>query len=191
MNVRRSRLSREVAAYGAFVVAVLVWRLLFPASVPAGLVSAAAGMLALFAMDRVYDPVRPVGVGVLHSADVALTGPLMGAAILQWPVGFAAVAAAKAVLFGRRALRPGARPRLPGAFLGARVGLGLVLPPVIWVLAPGPWGGVGVVLVALAELADRGVFYEELNVTTPRAEASRRARGWGDPPVTGASARAP
>ena len=178
MNVRRSRLSREVVTYGAFVGSAVLWLAVFPGLALVGGMVAALGLLALFTMDRVYDPVRPPHEGVAHSADVLLTGPLVAAAVLRSPVAFGVIAVLKAFLFARRSRRKRTRSRREVSLSVLRVGVGLALPPLLWMLWPELPSGAGLLMVGIAELADRAAFYRGLEVSTPRSVAEREAAAW-------------
>jgi len=170
-NVRTSWLSREIAGFGAFAAAAAA-HLAFPA-VP-GLAEAAAlsGLVALFAMDRVYDPVRPVGGPLLHSADVLGTGLLL-AALLRgaWPV-VVGITAVKVALAAARAPRGGGV--VTRARVLARIVLGAVVP---FAPASGPGGpALPLALLAAAEIVDRIDFYASLESRTPRTQAHADTR---------------
>jgi ferredoxin len=171
-NLPGSRLSREVAAYGGFLGASA---LALGASPDARLPMVATGVLglvALFSMDRVYDPVRPSWARPVHSADAVLTGPLFAAVLLRWPLAFTALALIKLLLYlGRKRNEdPDVRPLTRALILG-RVLVGLVLPSTLWWLGSGP--GWIFPFVALGEALDRGELYHELEIPTPRAAAAR------------------
>ncbi len=178
LNLRRSRLSREIVSYGAFVGFAIGWLALFPGVRLVGIVAAALGLVALFTMDRIYDPVRSADDGRAHSADVLLTGPLLAAAVLRSPVAFGIVAVLKALLFARRSRRKAERSRWELSLSVLRVGVGLALPPVLWMLWPELPSGVGLLMVGIAELGDRAAFYRSLEVATPRSVAERQTAAW-------------
>ncbi len=179
LNLRRSRLSREIAAFGAFLGATALTLMWGDAPAALGWVAAGAGLLALFSIDRVYDPVRTSKSGPLHSADVVLTGPLFAAVLLQSTVGFGVLGAIKLVLYVRRKVLEGRSPGSAGRDLlvPLRVG-GLILPPVLWWFWPEAWAGWGLLFFGVGELVDRGEFYEGLEISTPRARAHRDALAW-------------
>jgi DMSO reductase iron-sulfur subunit len=170
--------SREVVAYSAFVGLSATWLAMFPGMWLVGSVAAAVGLVALFTMDRVYDPVRPPNEGVAHSADVLLTGPLFAAALLRSPVAFSIIAVLKAFLFAGRSRRRRTRSRWEVSLSVLRVGVGLALPPLLWTLSPELWAGAGLLIVGIAEMGDRAMFYRELEVSTPRSVAEREAVAW-------------
>ena len=180
LNLRRSRLSREIAAFGAFLGATaftLMWD-----DPPAALrwVASGAGLLALFSIDRVYDPVRTSESRPIHSADVLLTGPLFAAVLLQATAVFGVLGAIKLVLYVRRKVLEGRSPGSAGRGLlvPVRVGFALILPPVLWWFWPEAWAGWGLLFFGVGELVDRGEFYEGLEISTPRAQALRDALAW-------------
>ena len=109
-------MSREIAAFGAFVIVALA-HLLFPERAALEPAAVLLGFATLFAADRVYDPVRGRGEPRLHSADTLGTGLLVAALLREaWPV-VVGVTAVKLALAGARALRKGTRhaPHTPRA----------------------------------------------------------------------------
>ena len=123
------------------------------------------GFLALVAIDRVYRYAhRPAADGP-HSADALVTG-LFLAGISAGSTTLAGIAGvAKLLLYVRRkmAFSRSGLPVRPVASL-IRVGVGLLLPPFLWLL------GADVVVLAavgLGELIDRFEYYAELETMTP------------------------
>lgn len=195
-NWRGSRLSREVAAFGAFLAVAGLWIaqgapplaiLRVPGSGGSlagalALGAAVLGVLALFLVDRVYDPVRAPSARPLHSADTLLGGPLWAAALLQASPPYAALAALKAGLYAWRHRRSaptasraqGRRAPLP---LRALRLAALALPPLLWT-APARWDVASLFLVALGELLDRAELYREIATTSPGARAHAEAAAW-------------
>ena len=181
LNLRGSRLSREIAAFGGFLGATALTFLWVDPPAALGWVASGAGLLALFSIDRVYDPVRTSESVPIHSADVLLTGPPFAAALLEAPEAFGVLGAIKLVLYVRRKALEGRNPGSAGRGLlvPVRVGFGLILPPVLWWLWPEAWAGWGLLFFGVGELVDRGEFYEGLEISTPRAQAHRDALAWG------------
>jgi len=178
LNLRRSWLSREIASTGAFVTASFLW--LLGAGVAAswiGLLSCALGVVSLFCMDRVYDPVR--AGSRFHSADTILTAPLVAALILGWSPVAVALGLCKLGLYVNRWTRslPDScgwnRLPLRIVLMFVRVGFGLAVP--LWVLLPQP--GLALVFFAIGELVDRAEFYEGLRPVTPRLTLARALAG--------------
>ena len=181
LNLRRSRLSREIAAFGSFLGATALTLMWDDPPAALGWVASGAGLLALFSIDRVYDPVRTSESRPIHSADVLLTGPLFAAVLLQATAVFGVLGAIKLVLYVRRKVLEGRSPGSAGRGLlvPVRVGFGLILPPVLWWFWPEAWAGWGLLFFGVGELVDRGEFYEGLEISTPRAQALRDAMAWG------------
>lgn len=180
-NLSGSRLSREVAAYGTFLATGFAAALLFPDSPVAMGAAAGTGVVALFLMDRVYDPVRRPAARPVHSGDAVLVGPFLAAVLLRWPLAFGALAAVKLVLYlGRKAVGGSTRVRSTGAIATGRILVGLALPSMLW------WTGSDIVWIfvfaALGEAVDRAELYHGLEIPTPRAAAARvTATGNGSP----------
>lgn len=173
LNVRRSWLSREIAGFEIFM-GLSALALLFKA--PAlGWAGALVGFLALFAMDRVYDPVRARTAKPLHSADVLVTGLLMAGILAREPWLAGAAALLKAGLYVRRRAGVSRRDRLALDLL--RLGAGLFAPAVVWLARPQPGLFAVFALALIAEAADRRAFYLELEVPTPRRQAERDLAG--------------
>ncbi|HSW31437.1 MAG TPA: 4Fe-4S dicluster domain-containing protein [Longimicrobiales bacterium] len=183
-NVRTSALGREIAGVVSFLGAATLWLAwggaggptVLPAALPPAALSGLGGMatlfglLALFAADRVYRPVRR-GRSV-RSADTLLTGPVVAAVLLPSPWLFGALAGLKLVLAARRAERGAASG---GALIVALRAASLVGPLALWTLAPRAWNGWAVLLVAAVELAARARFYQELVIPGPRRTAADEA----------------
>jgi Fe-S-cluster-containing dehydrogenase component len=134
LNVRRSWLSREVAAFAAFAAFSSVQLWLAPAwsSVTASLF----GFAFLFCVDRVYDPVR--SGWRLHSADTILTAALVAALLLGWGGAALAVGGVKLALYAQRLLQPARQSAGSGALVAAivRIGVGLGLPALLALVRP-------------------------------------------------------
>ena len=168
LNFRRSWLSREVTLYGAFAGLAGLQATLIPESTALARITAWVGFLALFAMDRVYDCVRPPRGGRLHSSDVVPTG-LYVTLILLGQAG-------SAVLIGGLKLafylgRP--HHRRPG-WSALRLGAGFALPVLLSLADPERWIFWTLLGTAVGEAVDRGELYTELVVPTPRGEMARR-----------------
>lgn len=178
-KLRTSALSREVAGVAAFLGSATLW--LAWGGVALGAAAAAVGLLTLWAVDRVYHPVRKDRA--FDSADTLLTGPLVASALLRSPWAFAAVAGLKllaAVATQRH--QPGGATRVA---LRAAATAG---PLALWWVAPGAWNGWALLLVAATELTDRARFYRELSIPGPRRTAKQDLIRWppaGLAPPTG------
>jgi DMSO reductase anchor subunit len=185
-NVRRSWLSREVAAVPAFLALGIAHAALAPAGGAGGLVVAAAGGLALVCADRVYAVMARERRSSLD--DVAgLSSAAFLAGVLSAQPWLAVPAAAVRLLAfaGRFRGGSGTWSAARSTLVLARVLVGLVL-PVTAVLVPSAVGHSLAVAAAFAgELLDRAHFYDSLDVTTPwrrmarDVEAARVAAGAG------------
>ena len=178
LNVRGSWLSREIVLFSGFVGAVtvlfLVERIVGVALPMLATAAVAVGAASLFAVDRVYDIVRPADARPTHSADALPTAILLTCGLIgNLPVAGATILF-KTFLYLRRKLRfreRGVDPRW-GWSLG-RLGVGLVAPAAIMLVAPQEWMGWALVGVVVGEIIDRCEFYSELEVPTPRGEMAR------------------
>lgn len=183
LNLPRSWLSLEVLSFPMFLGLGALQTLLFPDRPVLGALAAAVGLTSLFVIDRVYQVALQGGRPNFHSAQAFFTGlflagVLSGRAWLYLPLG-----AVKLLLYlwrKERALNAppgGARPEPAGgmrlATSALRVGLGFGLPLGV-VLAPGVPSHAAAVAAVTAVLAgewiDRGEFYDELDVISPRRQ---------------------
>lgn len=191
LNLRRSWLSREVAAFALFAVLSVAWRVVAPQGGTVGLGAAAAlaGLACLFCIDRVYDPLR-AGRPV-HSADTLLTGLLVAAACLGWSDAAVALLAVKLTLYVHELVRRSARePRERTRARGATTVLDTLrlaaggAAAILLLIDPGrPAGAAALIALALGEAVDRARFYQQLRIPGPR-EAMLRASQPGAAPVS-------
>lgn len=173
-NVRRSWLSREVAAVPTFLALGIANAALAPAGSAGGLVVAAAGALALVCADRVYAVMARERRSPLDEV-AGLSSATFLAGVLSAQPWLALPAAAVRLLAFAGRLRGGSGTwGVAGSTLVlARVLVGLVL-PVTAVLAPSTVAFPLAVAGAFAgELLDRTHFYAALDVTTPRRRMAR------------------
>ncbi|MHB1191724.1 MAG: DmsC/YnfH family molybdoenzyme membrane anchor subunit [Longimicrobiales bacterium] len=185
-NVRTSALSREIAGVGSFLGAAILWLAwggaggptVLPGALPPAALTALGGMatllglLALFAADQIYRPVRRDQR--LHSADTLLTGPLMAAVLLRSSWLFGALAGLKLALAARSRERVGRG----GTTLVALRAAALAGPLALWTLTPRAWNGWAVLFVAAVELAARARLYGEFVIPGPRRTATDDAAGY-------------
>jgi len=165
-NVRRSWLSREVAAWSVFLGCGSAQLLLAPEHRLLRGVALAAGVVCLFSIDRVYDVARGPGGLPVHSAETIVAAPFLLALFAGAWLPALGLGAGRALLYayrkaaGRRAGR--VTPLLPAVL---RVGVGLAL-PVLLVGRAGPtaWA---LLAAAVGEVLDRGEYYAELEIPTP------------------------
>ena len=171
LNLRGSWLSREVAGVGGFAIAGIAS--VFGLGPEALLyVTSGVGIWTLFAIDRVYDVVRPRPKPRLHSADTLVTGLFYAALLAAWGPGVLGLALLKLGLYvrhdmPRRARRSGQKrltlPRhgLRGLRIAAVVGAGAV--PFVAEAAIAPL----FLLVLAGESIDRAQFYTQLEPVRP------------------------
>lgn len=174
LNIRHSWLSREIAAFSAFVAVGGLSSLGLGPPV-LGAVALPLGLLTLLSIDRVYDAVRTARASPVHSADALLTGLLVGSLLSDQLLLVLSTLAVKLALYaGRHLRRPGQGARaLSRIRLGLRIALGFVLPPLLWSLGSDGSSLVALTSIAVAEILDRVEFYSELEILTPRGQAAR------------------
>ncbi len=166
LNLRRSWLSREVAALSVFFGLATWWLALAPESRALGWAVTAVGFVGLVAADQLYS-VLPGGAGYRHSAGVTWIG-LVLAALAARVNGLAAlVLLLQSGLYAHRKQierRPG-----QGWVSAVRAGAGLVAPLVLLFMGP-PAEGAVVALVVAGAVVDRCEFYTELERESPRRQ---------------------
>jgi DMSO reductase iron-sulfur subunit len=167
LGIRTSWLSREVAAFTAFVVTGAV-AVAWPSAPNAlGLGAVAVGALALFAVDRVYGVAAFLPGARPHSAGALVTGVFLAGVVTGSIAVAALVGALKVVLYLRRKVRTASAWTGNRRILSAlRLGFGIVLPATLWT-APSDLWGVLLASVLAGELIDRCEFYEELEIPSP------------------------
>ena len=163
-HLRRSWLSREVAAVSAFLGLGALAGFAVPELGP---VAALTGFLALFAIDRLYRVAFRARPWNLHSAHTLfnglyLLGLLAGIPLLAWGLG---LVKAGLYLHRKRHFAALGRPVRPWLAL-PRLGLGILAP---WLLAASHPVAAAVCAV-MGDLLDRGEYYAELEVPTPQLD---------------------
>lgn len=168
LNWRRSWLSREVITYPVFLALVLVAVVAAPGHPVAGAAAVLAGIACLTSVDRVYVSMARSARARLDDAAATLSAAFLAgiAAGLPWlaiPMGVVRLLG----FLSRQSHRTGGRRRWSHPIIAGRIGVGLVLPLVLW-LAQGaaswPWT-VGCAIVG--EAWDRADFYDALDVIAP------------------------
>lgn len=170
LNLRRSWLSREVASVSAFFASANAFLWIAPDSAWLAWSAVLIGFVALLCTDYVYGVLRTFHP-LAHSASVLLTGALLTAVLSAWVWPSALLGFAKLALYVLRKLsfvESGRRVR--PVLSAARAGMGLVLPPVLWLLDFQQYQLIIIVAIVIGELIDRCEFYMELERVTPRRE---------------------
>jgi DMSO reductase anchor subunit len=166
LNLRRSWLSREIAAFLRFAGAATAWLAMPQPSPAAGWLAAALGLLTLVCADRVYGlALRPVHARP-HSAEVALIGVSLAALIAGSGWIALGVGLARLALYARRKLgRARAGEDTWPAVSLARAIAGFALPLAAWLLGA---HGLAIAGAVAGDLIDRCEFYAELEFESPQ-----------------------
>jgi DMSO reductase iron-sulfur subunit len=170
LNLRRSWLSREIALFSLFAALGTLFLLAAPQSSLLGRIASLAGFATLFTIDRVYDLAVERSPVPLHSADTLLGGVLLTGALLgnPWLAGPAALVVLT-LYFSRRWRRGEGWTGGPGALAAARIGVGLILPALLWA-APGAPRWAMLLALGAGLVVDRLELYLEIDIPTPRRE---------------------
>ncbi|NIR46034.1 MAG: 4Fe-4S dicluster domain-containing protein [Gemmatimonadetes bacterium] len=173
LNLRRSWLSREVTAVTGFIALAAAQLLWFPGSWPLAAVAVGLGLTALICADYVYTVLRASAHPLTHSASVAWTGVFLAAVFAGVGPLAGAVGLGKLGLYVGRKLgfRRGGRPVRPAISL-LRVGVGLVVPGLLWAVDPARFHELIVAAVVAGELVDRAEYYVELERIAPSRQMS-------------------
>lgn len=157
-----SWLSREIVLYGAFV-GFLGLQAIVPDHAGITFAAVGVGWLMLFAVDRVYDPVRRPRSMPVHSADVLGIAALLTAVVIGQMWLTLILATGRLLLFfvgfvgnGQPVVRNWLR-------ILSRV-VPLILGVMLMVLGESQWGPL--VLIGIGEGVDRALFYLDLRPTT-------------------------
>jgi DMSO reductase anchor subunit len=172
LNVRRSWLSREIAAVSLFAALVVTWLIVAPESGTLAWSAALVGFAGLFCADSVYG-VLPGGPGYRHSAGVTATGALLAAALS----GAVIIAVPLVVLKAWMYFRFDEPRRVAPSIVAMRVATGFVAPMVLWSLVPSHAGAI--VCIVIGEAIGRAEYYMQLRRSTPRLEMDRALREAG------------
>jgi DMSO reductase iron-sulfur subunit len=175
LNLRNSWLSREIVFFSLFVCVGLLYCALPNFHLTVGLTAAALAIATLVSVDRVYDCVRPAQSFPIHSADTVLTGFLVGALLLGVAQASVMILAVKLALYVSRHLRrqeEGRGRSVTRGWVGPalRVGLGFILPILLWALEPASWHVWASVGIIAGEMIDRAEFYNGLEMVNPRGQ---------------------
>lgn len=171
LNLRGSWLSREILLVSGFVGLVAAQWLFAPGDEWLLRLAVPVGFAALFAIDRVYDVVDGKKAIRVHSADVLGTGVLLTGILVGNLSITAIVALGKLFLYQLRKAEFSQRRRNPRLGWGLlRIVSGFLFPMAMALLDPARWTVWALVGTAIGELIDRGEFYLELQVPTPRRQ---------------------
>lgn len=170
LNLRRSWLSREVSSLSTFFALAAAYIWLSPGDIRLGWLAVLVGLVALLSADYVYKVVR-TSHPLAHSASVLLTGVLL-TGVFSGVTWLAALAGfAKLALYVLRKLHfiEVQRPVRP-IVSAARTALGLVLPPLLWLIDFESYRVIIIASVLAGEIIDRCEFYAELERRSPRQQ---------------------
>lgn len=168
LGATRSWLSLEVVAFSLFLGLAVFTLHLAPADPTWLTATTAVGLLALLAVDRVYQAALRRGPLDFHSAHTLLNGLYLGGILSGHGILAGVGGLAKLTLYVWRRRRSEDWVR-PGAWVSSllRVAVGLGL-PLAWVWSGWPGGPVLAAIAAVAgDLIDRTEFYADLEVDTP------------------------
>jgi DMSO reductase anchor subunit len=172
--VKGSWVSREILFFSAFFAGALYSIAWAPDDTVAARAVAAAGFIALFSIDKVYQLPTNLARTGLHSASVLLTGLYLVGIFTMHPWFVPPLAVVKLVLYLlRRVPRLGGSTVLWKVLFAARLVAGFVLPGVLWVLTGTAHYAVIVASILIGEIVDRTEFYLELDFIRPAIQAKR------------------
>ncbi|MEN8163677.1 MAG: DmsC/YnfH family molybdoenzyme membrane anchor subunit [Acidobacteriota bacterium] len=157
-----SWLSREIVVYGVFVT-LLGLQVVVPEVTGVAQTAAVVGWLTLFAVDRVYDPVRRPRSMPVHSADVLGIAALLTVVLLGQLSLALLIAGGRLLLYGlrQRNFRSGFQHRW------VETAIRVILPAVgLGLMAVGGGRWAPLILVGVGEIADRLFFYLDLRPPT-------------------------
>jgi Fe-S-cluster-containing dehydrogenase component/DMSO reductase anchor subunit len=172
LNLKSSWVSREVLFFSAFFAGSLYCFAVAPDDIAVARAVAAAGFIALFAMDKVYQlPTNLTRTG-LHSASVLLTGLYLVGIFTMHPWFVPPLALVKLLLYLlRKLLRLGGKTARWRVLFAVRIIAGYAVPGVLWVLTGHVHYELIVASILVGEIVDRTEFYMELDFTRPETQA--------------------
>lgn len=179
LNVKRSWLSREVVTLSSFLALGTFYLVLGPSAVALGVAATLVGFLGLVCADQVYSVLKSSTPAYRHSASALWTGFYL-AGVFSGTFWLAAVFGfGKLGLYVLRKLEfiDAGRPVRP-ALTAARTGLGLLLPPLLWLIDFQALFPAIVASAIIGELIDRSEYYEELESESPRREMDSALRAY-------------
>jgi DMSO reductase iron-sulfur subunit len=173
LNWKRSWLSREVLFSSLFSVLILINVFILSDNKIVLIMASLAGFIALFSMDRVYQVTMHIGLSRFHSANTLFTGLLFFSLFYANSFLFSIFWILKLYLYLKRKISQ----RDMRLFLSIlRIGIGYVLPVLLWLASSVNFYWFLVICIILSEFIDRLEFYLEFDITTPYSEMSNDIR---------------
>jgi DMSO reductase iron-sulfur subunit len=167
-NFKYSWLSREIVFFSTFLSLLTVQILIFPGERWMIALAVIFGFLALFSFDRVYSVVALETKFKYHSASVLLTGLFFASLFSGFGFGIVIFGGIKLVLYLKQFLSRLRNSKALSLIIGiTRLGLGFMLPVIIWYWEIVTFWPIVFILITMAELIDRCQFYNQLKVITP------------------------
>jgi DMSO reductase anchor subunit len=166
-------LSREIIGFGLFSVLTLTWLYFSDDPAPFGFLSGLAGILMLYAMDRVYMALPGSYAQKWQSSSVLLTAILFAGLVTGTYAIFYLVLTVKVLLF-LRSYRAGNRfnKKIFEPLPVLRILTGFIVLPFSTLLAAIP-EPLPVLFLLAGEFIDRILFYQNLEVITPYRQMTR------------------
>ncbi len=170
-NWRHSWLSREVLCYSGFIILAGLHFFLSPFNPYWGWLAVLSGLLALLSMDMVYKVIPRTESNGTHSANAMLSGIFIFTLFYQQFLIFGLIALVKGLLYGFRkmSMRKQEKDTRP-VLTVLRIGIGILVPAVLWWMGPAELYWVSVGCVILGEIIDRSEFYIDMDIITPRKQ---------------------
>jgi len=164
LNIRKSWLSREIAAYSLFVPLASVW-LLFPQQNELGLLATIFGLITLVSIDNVYRQLPSKKESKYHSADVLFFTAFLYVAILvsnSW-MFFAAIILKAYLYITRKIMFKKEGENFRPVFSVLRMLFGFVVPIILFFILGFETVNYAILIsIVLGEVIDRIEFYLEL-----------------------------
>jgi Fe-S-cluster-containing dehydrogenase component len=172
LNWRRSWLSREVIAWGAFLAAAGVALLAAPGDALPAWITAGTGLACLACVDRVYTSIARPSRPRLDDVAAVTSAAFLAGIVARLPAISLPLGVWRLVAFWARSRAPRGPADTAGR-AGARVGLGVLALLLPWVARAPLAGPLAVACALAAEAIDRADFYDRLEVVTPGGEMVR------------------
>jgi NAD-dependent dihydropyrimidine dehydrogenase PreA subunit len=168
LNWRNSWLSREVLAYGFFLITMLFYLFITPDSILPGVLAVATIFVSLYSMDQVYRILPRINGKTYHSSEAFLSGLFWASLIIKFLPGIVIFGLLKTYLYIHRKSFEGQRLNLRGYLVSSiRVLLGFIFPVIIIISSQGINLQILVPFILLGEIIDRCEFYINFKLITP------------------------